>query len=329
MKKLLIAIIAIFLMCCESSAYTLRGTNYWHDYSSELEYAIKYAAQSGEPLYLQGFIRIKRPIHYWTSSPYESITIYGDSAASSVLYFDFDTQDTAFLLGSGTETKVPVVLKAFAIRRLNDWSPNGGKNLLLSKVADFLIHGLSITGSNGFSLSIQEGELGRIVHNYVGWTSRGSGSDGIHIEAPGSDIVISDNTLVGCGDDSISVGSHIDGAYVNNIIIDSNTVWSGDRGGIKVHEGAQNVKVSNNIVHGVALHCIGVTTENYADSEISKIAIQNNMLYDCGTHGVFVDANSSRINTVIIDNNTISRTNNSAIRNDGGTDIIIGTNWLR
>lgn len=305
MRKLFIILMSVFVICYGSVvlAGNLVCSDYNHDYLGELEYGIQHAATTGEAFHFSGLCRVSRQLHFIADGPYDRLTIVGDGKDASIIWFDYDNSEDAFVI-EGMERRLPLTLKDFSIKRNNDWIPNAAKNLRLFRVTNFLISGMGIYGANGFSLAVQDSELGQISNNIVGWTANGSGADGIHIEAPGSDIIVSNNTLIGCGDDSISVGSHIDGAYISNVIIDNNTVWGGDRGGIKVHEGAQHVIVRGNNVHDVALPCYAVTTEGYSTSGIFDVLLDGNQGHNCGENFININEKGSSINRVVLHGNT-------------------------
>jgi hypothetical protein len=318
MKKILFGVFVWLLMCGSGFAATFNCTDYWHDYSWELKVAIQNSTDWGDPLHLTGFCRIDQPIFVEGHSSYPSLTLYGDGMHTTTLWFTFDDDRTAFEIRGGAN-RMPVVLRNFRIARNNDGWPRGAKNLLIARADGFEVTGLTITGSNGFSLAIQDSQFGRVHDNYVGWTARGSGADGIHIEAPASNIVVEGNTVAGCGDDGISVGSHVWDAYAVDVVINGNTVLGGDRGGIKVHEGGTNIVVSNNIVDSVAMHCFAVETAGYSNTAATSILFSGNVAKNCGTHGYYVNRQGSPIDKVAIINNVSENTGAAAVRNVGGT----------
>lgn len=304
LRKLAVLVVGWVVICGGGVALAgdLRCTDYNKNYADALESGIAWASISGEPLNVHGFCRISRPITYESKGVYDFLTIAGDGEASSILFFDFF--DGNALTISGWERRLPFRMRDIAIKRVNDGVGRGFKNVLLRRITDFSIDGVAIYGSNGFSLAIQDSQLGRITNSTVGVTSGESGADGIHLEAPGSDMLVSNNTLYMTGDDAISVGSHINNAVIENVLIANNTVWESARSGIKVHEGARDVTVSNNIVRNTRLSCYATTTEGYSNNAIKNILFTGNVAHHCGEAAFRVNGDGAQISDVAVKSST-------------------------
>lgn len=303
MKKIIMMVLFIFCCCKTLLAGDFVCSDYNHNYAPELLVAIELASISGEPLTIHGICKMSNKVKYISSYPNESLTIRGDGKESSVLFFDFSDGDALTI--SGHEIRLPFSMSGIAVKRTWDGIHREGKNVLLRRVTDFSVDDVAIYGSNGFSLSIQDSQLGSVINSKVGVTASDMGCDGIHIEAPGTDITISNNTVYLTGDDGISVGSHRDGENISNVTIIGNTVSGSKCNGIKVHEGAKDVSVLGNVVRDVAMSCYVVETAGFSNSTTDNINFFTNIGHGCGMSAFSVAEYGSSISNVNIDHNSV------------------------
>ncbi|WP_308635192.1 sugar-binding protein [Paenibacillus silvisoli] len=250
----------------------------------------------------------------------DGVDMTGDGDTSILKSLNLNTQ-AVFLTGDGSDlSMVKLTTIPASVRLQNDDSARVWAG---PQATNFTIQHITIDGGSSAGI-FSVGKHGVIRGNTVMNTL----ADGTHITGLSEDLLIEDNRSIDTGDDQIAIVSYEKfGDWVKNVTIRNNHVSGGHARGITV-SGGENVLVENNLIEDNGGAGVYIASEgNYKTYTVKNLTVRNNTIMRDSRNaavaekgGIRVQATNQTpsIDTVLIENNTLADSNDSAI-------LIVGT----
>lgn len=229
------------------------------------------------------------------------------------------------LTGNGTDlSKVKLTTIPVTVRLSTD---NSVRVLVYKDATNFSIKNIEIDGGTSGGIFCT-GAHGMISSNTV----KNTLADGIHITGLANDLIIKNNRCIDTGDDQIAIVSYDkNGGWVKNVTIINNNVSGGLARGITI-SGGENVLVENNKIADNGGAGIFIASEgNWRTYTVKNVTVRNNTISNDSINGSVAEKGGIRlqatfqnpsIDTVLIEKNTISGSNDSGIMIVGTATIV-------